>query len=126
MTARLSNPSTATAAPDRPRVAVTATVLHMGLILLVLAACLVAPRPGTDLLLIRLGPAAPLAWRGPAFSSLALLGRGPLPGSLVARPSSPTPLWPLLARGILPLAVPRDSCGATPPRQASHPSPRLS
>lgn len=126
MTARASNPSTETGATDRPQVAATATVVHIGLILLVLAACLVAPRPGTDLLLIRLGHSTPLAWRGPAFSGLALLGRGPLPGSLVARPSSSAPLWPLLARGILPLGVPRGSCGDTPPHQPSNSSPRRS
>ena len=115
--------------PERSAVPRPAAWLHAGLIALTLLVCLVLPRAGQGVLLVPLAAGAPgLLLHRSDLGEPAVLGRGPLPGSWLIRPSGPLPLWGLLHDGILPLAVPLALCGqdtAPPvPTPADHIEPR--
>ncbi|HZU65170.1 MAG TPA: hypothetical protein VFF98_15895 [Novosphingobium sp.] len=82
---------------------------------LVLGLCLFAPRAGAGLLLLPCWPT--VAAPGAPFLArhgLALIGAGRLPGSLVVHAAGPVPVGALLARGLVPLALPAALCGGRP------------
>lgn len=89
--------------------------LHLALVALVLLACVFAPRPGKALLLVPLGGSLAQAEAGDPAATIrgwALTGRGRMAGTWLVRSAGPVPVWALLRRGILPLAVPDALCGA--------------
>lgn len=89
--------------------------LHLALAALVLLACVFAPRPGRSVLLVPLGGSLARAEaEGPSgiTRGWSLIGRGRIAGTWLVRSVGPVPVWTLLRRGILPLAVPDALCGA--------------
>ncbi|WP_298197347.1 hypothetical protein [Novosphingobium sp.] len=105
-----ANPVHAILPPARP--ARLGGILHAGVLLATLLVCLVLPRNGQGVLLVPLAPRpATVLPRDIGWTGLALLGRGPLPGSLLVRPAGPVPLLALLRQGVVPIAVPLAVCG---------------
>ena len=89
--------------------------LHLALVAVVLLACVFAPRPGKALLLVPLGGSPAQAEAGDPAAIMrgwTLTGRGRIAGTWLVRSTGPVPVWTLLRRGILPLAVPDALCGA--------------
>lgn len=80
---------------------------------LVLLACLLTPRAGADVLLIPLAPASDARSLADLRElRLALAGRGRIAGSWLVRATpGAVPVWPLLRRGLVPIAVPSMLCG---------------
>lgn len=115
--ATLSGRSDNDAAPRAGRLGLA---LHGGAIGLTLLVCLALPRSGQDVLLVPLTPhAAAGRLAGAGLPPLAVMGRGPLAGSLIVRSARVLPLWPLLRSGILPFAVPLMACGREPAARAA-------
>jgi hypothetical protein len=77
-----------------------------GLVVLVLALCLAAPRAGGAVLLV------PVATHAVAIDpGMTVLRAGTIPGSVLVRLRGPLPLAGLLRRGVLPLGAPDWLCG---------------
>ena len=87
-------------------------ILHAGVLLATLLVCLVLPRSGQGVLLVPVAPRPAIVLpQDIGWTGLSLLGRGPLPGSLLVRPAGPVPLLALLRHGVVPIAVPLALCG---------------
>ena len=79
-----------------------AALAQAGLAIVVLIACVVAPRPGGAALLV------PIAGRVTVDRGLTVLRAGAIPGSVLVR--GPVSVGALLRRGIVPLGAPDWLC----------------